>query len=80
MTDNDEATDDDVVEGEAPCLVGAGSKSERASARARHHGAQLPRRGAAVKGTPSLDPVLDQLVGQRLRLVGTELDTTFVID
>ena len=79
MTDNGEATGDDVVEGEVVRrLVGAGSKSEREAIMLdTPEGSYLLRRR---QGNPFADPVLDQLVGQRLRLVGTVLDTTFVID
>jgi hypothetical protein len=69
----------DVVEGEVVRrMVGTGSKSEREAVVL-----DTPERSYLLRrreGNPFADPVLDQLVGQRLRLVGTALDTTFVID
>jgi hypothetical protein len=79
VTDSDEAAADDVVEGAiVRRLVGAGSKSEREAVvlDTTERSYLLRRR----QGNPFADPVLDQLVGQRLRLQGTALDTTFVID
>ena len=79
MTDGDGTTAGDVVEGDiVRRLVGAGSKSEREAVVL-----DTPERSYLLRrreGNPFADPVLDQLVGQRLRLVGTALDTTFVID
>ena len=83
MTDSDGAAAGDVgvdvVEGEVVRrLVGAGSKSEREAVVL-----DTPERSYLLRrreGNPFADSVLDQLVGQRLRLVGTVLDTTFVID
>jgi hypothetical protein len=69
----------DVVEGEVVRrLVGAGSKSEREAVVL-----DTPERTYLLRrreGNPFADPVLNELVGQRLRLEGTALETTFVID
>ena len=79
MTGGDPDAAGDVVEGEVVRrLVGAGSKSERDAVVL-----DTPERSYVLRrreGNPFADPVLDELVGQRLRLVGSALDTTFVID
>jgi hypothetical protein len=58
--------------------IGAGSKSDRDAVVLETGDATLilRRRG----GNAFSDPALDALVGQRVRLVGTGTDTTFLID